>query len=275
MPPANATTTAPVRDDRAAVDKAIVLLLSFGEQAGSGVGVSELARRADMSKSTAFRLLGMLERNGVVERAGRNYRLGGRLHELGSSVYAPGHDRIRDLLIPYLADLYALTQETVHLAVLHGSEVVYLAKLFGHRSVPAPSRIGGRMPAHCTAVGKVLLAYDPDVAGEVQDGPLRAFTPQTITDGSELAAELQRIRDEGIAFDEGEARLGLRCAAVPVMGPGGRPVAALSIAGSAHRLEARAHSVRLRQVAASAAQELLRARRAARTGRRAPEYAGR
>ncbi|MFI0452789.1 IclR family transcriptional regulator [Actinomadura sp. 6N118] len=256
-------TNAPARDDRAAIDKAISLLLSFGEQANSGVGVSELARRAGLSKSTAFRLLGMLERNEVVERVGRNYRLGSRLHELGSHVYAPGHDRIRDLLIPYLADLFSLTQETVHLAVLHGTEVVYLAKLFGHRPVPAPSRIGGRMPAHCTAVGKVLLAYEPATAAEVLAAPLRGFTPQTITDDSSLAAELDRIRQDGIAFDDGEARPGLNCVAVPVMGPGGRPVAAMSIAGPAERLETRLRSPQLRRVAAAAAQEVLRARRSA------------
>lgn len=256
-----APLNAPVRDERAAIDKAISLLLSFGKQANSGVGVSELARRAGLSKSTAFRVLSMLERNEVVERVGRNYRLGSRLHELGSHVYAPGHDRIRDLLIPYLTDLYAATRETVHLAVLHGTEVVYLAKLHGHRTIPTPSRIGGRMPAHCTAVGKVLLAHAPDACSEVLSARLRGFTPRTITDGSVLAAELDRIRRDGMAFDDGEARPGLTCVAVPVMGPGGRPVAALSVAGPAERLKAEAQSSLLRRVSAEAAQELLRARR--------------
>jgi len=92
-------------------------------------------------------------------------------------VYAPGHDQLRDLLIPELTELFQATGETVHLAVLHGSDVVYLAKLYGRRQVRSPSRIGGRAPAHCTAVGKALLAYDlGDVAGQF-DGPLRRFTP--------------------------------------------------------------------------------------------------
>ena len=140
------------RDDRAAVDKAISLLVSFGHHGSGGVGVTELARRARLSKSTAFRVLGLLERNGVVERVGRNYRLGARLHELGRTVYPPDHDRVRDLLIPFLTDLYELTHETVYVAALHGGDVVYLAKLHGHRPAFEPSRIGVRMPAHCSAV---------------------------------------------------------------------------------------------------------------------------
>lgn len=248
------------RDARAAIDKAISLLVSFGDHASSGLGVSELARRAQLSKSTAFRVLGMLERNGVVERIGTNYRLGARLHHLGLSVYAPGHERIRDLLIPFLTDLYEHTHETVHLATLHGSEVIYLAKLYGHRPVPSPSRVGGRMPAHCTAVGKVLLAYDADAATEALANPLRSFTGHTITDPRALAAELDRIRRAGIAFDDEESQPGLSCVAVPVRDPGGRPVAALSVAGVTGRIDAQRHARTLRRVAAAAAQAVTHAR---------------
>ena len=250
----------PVRDDRAAIDKAISLLVAFGHHASTGLGVSELARRAQLSKSTAFRALGMLERNGVVERVGTNYRLGARLHELGRAVYAPGHERIRDLLIPFLTDLYELTRETVHLATLHGTEVVYLAKLYGHRPVPSPSRIGGRLPAHCTAVGKVLLAYDPDAADAALCAPLRRFTSHTITDPGTLAAELDTIRREGIAFDNEESQLGLSCVAAPVMGPRRGVVAALSIAGPRGRIDTRRLSTDLRRVSASASQAMARAR---------------
>src|SRR4051794_21893740 len=122
-------TVTNAREDRAAVDKAISLLLSFGSQAATGIGVSELARRASLSKSTAFRVLGMLERNGVVERIGSSYRFGQRLHDLGTAVYSPEHDRIREVLTPFLADLYEFTRETVHVATLHDTDVVYLAKL--------------------------------------------------------------------------------------------------------------------------------------------------
>lgn len=244
------------RDERAAVDKAISLLVSFGNHGSAGVGVTELARRARLSKSTAFRVLGMLERNGVVERVGRNYRLGARLHELGRTVYAPDHDRVRDLLIPFLTDLYELTRETVHVAALHGSEVVYLAKLHGHRPATAPPRIGERMPAYCSAVGKVLLAYDPDAAAGTLSATLRGFTANTITDPAVLAAELATIRRDGIGYDDEESQAGLSCVAVPVLSRTGRAVAAFSVAGPTDRIDKRRLGAHLRRVSAAATRVL-------------------
>src|ERR1700739_4353996 len=213
------TAVAPIRDDRAAIDKAFSLLSALGEHGSWGVGVSDLARRPELSKSTAFRVLGTLERNAMVERVGTRYRLGARLHELGRSVYAPGSERTRDLLLPFVTDLYEATRHTVHLATLHGTDVVYLVKLYGHRPGPAPSRVGGHLPAYCTAVGKVQLAFDPDAAAQLTGpAPLRPFTARTITDPAALAAELERIRRDGIAFDEEESQAGLSCVAAPVFG---------------------------------------------------------
>lgn len=249
------------KDERAAVEKAVSLLASFGSQASTGIGVSELARRAELSKSTAFRLLGMLERHGVVEKVGQKYRLGQRLHELGRHVYVPDHDQIRDALIPFLTDLYEMTRETVHLAALHGTDVVYLSKLYGHRQVRSPSRIGGRAPAYCTAVGKVLLAYDHQALEQVLGGELRPLTPHTITDPDRLAAEIAKVRADGVAFDDEEATLGLSCVAVPVIGHGGRAVAALSVSAVTGRLDTRAQAAALRRVSAAAAQQLMLVRR--------------
>lgn len=248
------TTTAaePTRDDRAAVDKAISLLVAFGEQGSTSVGVSELARRAALSKSTAFRVLGILERNGVVERIGTGYRLGARLHQLGRAVYAPEHDRLRDVLLPYLTDLYETTHHTVHLGVLHGTDVVYLAKLYGHRTAPAPSRIGGRLPAHSTAVGKALLSFHPMIASDALAGPLTALTDHTITDPAQLEAELADIRRVGIAHDHQESRAGLACVAAPILDHRGRAVAAFSIAGQHGHLDSARLGASLRRICASA-----------------------
>jgi IclR family KDG regulon transcriptional repressor len=248
------------RDDRAAVDKAISLLTAFGAQSYTGLGVSELARRSGLSKSTAFRLLGMLERNGVVERIGSDYRLGQKLHELGTYVYAPDHDRVREVLTPFLADLYELTHETVHLAVLHGTDVVYINKLYGHRPVRSPSRLGGRVPAYCTGVGKVLLAYDAEAADRTLAAPLRELTPRTVTDPERLRRHLAQIRRDGIAFDDEEVLPGLTCVAAPVMGPHGLPVAALSVAGATGRFDPRAHAAALRRVCYAASRALAVAR---------------
>jgi IclR family KDG regulon transcriptional repressor len=248
-----------LHDDRAAVDKAISLLSAFGDQAGLGVGVSELARRARLSKSTAYRVLGMLERNGVVERSGTSYRLGARLHELGRAVYPHRLEALRDRLLPYLTDLYEATRQTVHLAVLHGSDVMYLAKLYGHRPVPVPSRIGGRLPAHCTAVGKMLLACDAEATALALSAPLRKLAPGTIARPADLLAELDLIREAGVSFDHEESRPGLSCVAGPVFGPGRRALAALSVSGSTGKIDLDRASRDVRHITAAASRALSKA----------------
>ncbi|TCJ96647.1 IclR family transcriptional regulator [Nocardia alba] len=252
------STTEQLRDDRAAVDKAISLLAAFDHRSHTGIGVSELARRAQLSKSTAFRVLALLERNDVVERVGTAYRLGSRLHRLGQAAYTQENERVRDLLLPYLTDLYESTHHTVHLAVIQGTEVVYLAKLYGHRSVAAPSRIGGRLPAHATGVGKAMLAYEVGSATRAATPPLAALTPWTITDAAHLQRELTEIRRSGIAHDRQESRIGVTCLAAPILDRRGRPLAALSVAAPAGHLNVSALEPRLRRTCTAAAQALAR-----------------
>lgn len=236
------------RDSRTAVDKALALLRAFGDEAGTGVGVSELARRTDLSKSTAFRLLGILERNGAVERAGSNYRLGPMIHDLPSPETAPDIDMLRDVLTPFLSILYEQSRQTVHLAVLQGADVVYLNKLHGFHRVPSPSRIGGRVPAYCTGIGKAMLAYDPLLIDQVTSRELVPVTPHTITDPDKLRRQLARVKEQGIAFDFEEVRRGLNCVAAPVMSPTHTPVAALSISGPVGKFDPRRWATPLRQI---------------------------
>jgi len=133
-------------EQHTAVDKALTLLKSLAEQ-DSEIGVSELARRTGLTKSTAFRLLGILQRNDIVERVGSDYRLGTQLFDIGTRVYGPTSVLLRERLLPYLTDLYELTHETVHLAVLHDAEILYVNKIQGHRAARSPSVIGSRLPA--------------------------------------------------------------------------------------------------------------------------------
>lgn len=221
----------PPRDNRTAVDKAMDLLKAFGEEATTGVGVSELARRADLSKSTAFRVLASLQANGAVQRAGNAYRLGKMIQDLGMTQESDLHARLRDALTPYLVNLYELTRQTVHLAVLQGTDVVYLNKLYGQLSVRSPSRIGGRAPSYCTAVGKVLLAHNPSAASAVQSQELYAWTEKTITDPNVLSAELSQVRQSNLGFDREEILMGLNCVGAAVFNANGQAVAALSISG--------------------------------------------
>lgn len=244
------------KEDRTAVDKALSLLSAFGSEAHTGLGVSELARRTKLSKSTAFRLLGMLERNKAVERAGTNYRLGPLLNSLGAQVSSDTHDTLRDLLTPFLAELYEATHQTVHLAVLDGTDVVYLNKLFGHRLLRSPSRIGGRVPAYCTGVGKVLMAYNFDSTEATLAKDLPAWTPKTITDPDVLRRTLSKIREEGIGFDDEESVMGLSCIAAPILGSNGKPVAALSISGPTGHFVPANHAHELRRVCFAASRKL-------------------
>lgn len=227
------STTQSARDERTSVDMAVSVVRAFGRDAQLGVGVSELARRAGLSKSTTFRLLGMLERNGVVERAGTAYRLGPVIRELGENATTPEHDQVRDLLTPFLADLYEATHATVQLAVLTGPHVIYLNKLEGHQRLKTPSRIGGRMPAYCTGVGKILLAHDADALDSTLRMPRHAWTDSTLVAEEDIRGEMWRVRQSGVAYDRGESMASLACVAAPVMGRGGKPIAALSISGDA------------------------------------------
>lgn len=124
-------------EQQTAVDKALTLLKQLAEH-DREIGVSELARHTGLTKSTAFRLLGILQRNDLVERVGSNYRLGTQLFDLGTRVYGPTSLLLRERLLPHLADLYELTHETVHLAVLHDTDIVYINKIHGHRATRSP-----------------------------------------------------------------------------------------------------------------------------------------
>jgi DNA-binding IclR family transcriptional regulator len=142
-----------------------------------------------------------------------------------------------EVAAPFLADLFEATRETVHLAVLDGTDVVYVQKLTVSGSPDIPSRLGGRMPAYCTGVGKALLAFGPPerLAAVVEAG-LERRTPRTVIAPGLLHTELDTIRRTGIAEEHEESALGIACVAAPVLGTDGNAVAALSITGWANRL---------------------------------------
>lgn len=247
------------KDHRTSVDKAISVLKAFGDEANIGVGVSELSRRTGLSKSTTFRLLAVLERSEMVERIGTAYRFGRAIQMLGAqNNNSKKHDQVRDLLTPFLADLFVATHLTVQLAVLDGQHVVYLNKLEGHQRLRSPSRIGGHMPAYCTAVGKIFMALDPEAAEQALQAERHRWTPNTIVDDSSLRLELARVRREGIAHDRGESLETLSCIAAPVLNRRGKPVATLSVSGWSETFLPHKHEHTLRQVALAASRTLAR-----------------
>lgn len=187
------------------INRAVDLLAAFTQGPGSVLTLAELARRTGLPKPTLHRLLAALEVQGLVDRTASGYQLGIRLFELGEHV--PRKHKLREAALPFMQDLFEASHDTVHLAVLDGTDVVYLERIHGHRALNVASRVGGRLPAHCTGVGKALLAYNPEAALRVMAMPLPPRTAYTITSHQVLAEELQRIRQTGISYDREENSL--------------------------------------------------------------------
>lgn len=214
------------------VTKALQLLDAFRD-AGSVLGVSEIARHAGVPKSTAFRLLAYLERAGFVERAGKDYLLGRRLFELGNSVQMCREGGLREIAMPHLSELFVATGKVVQLGVLEGTDVVYLEKIVSRDAVPLPTVVGCRMPASCTALGKAMLAFSGrEAIKQVLDEGLQRRTRYSIADPARFLSELRRVSEDRVAFDREEVQLGLVCAAAPILHEG-RAVGAISISGRA------------------------------------------
>lgn len=199
-------------------------------------GVRELARELGVSPSTAANLLGGLERLRLLQRTSdRRYRLGWRAAALGR-VLSEGF-RPAALAEGVLAQLVEVTGETAHFATLEGTEVVYLAKVEGRHAVRVASRVGMHVPAHATACGKALLAFDGAAREAVLRGRPKALTPHTIVRAGELRAQLEEVRVEGIALEMEEVQLHGACVGAPVIAPDGQPPRyAISVSGPRGRI---------------------------------------
>jgi IclR family transcriptional regulator, acetate operon repressor len=215
----------------------LTALLSAFRPGDDSLGVSELARRTGMPKSSVHRLAGHLAAQGLLERDAGRFRLGIRLFEIGQ--LATRQRGLVDAARPYLADLREATRNTIHLAVLEGTEVVYLDIVRGPDAPRLPSRIGGRFPAHATAVGKAILAFSPEpVLDEVIAAGLSRVGPRTITAPGMLRRHLSKVRAEGLAQEREESGAGVICVAGPLLDRSGRPRAAISLSGWCNRVRA-------------------------------------
>lgn len=190
-------------------------LLGAFDQQHRALNLTELSRRAELPLATTHRLVTELVKEGALARreSGR-YVVGRRLWGIG--LLAPLQTGLREVASPFLHDIYAATRATVHLAVREKTQVLYLDRLAGHDSVPVVSRIGGRLPLHCTGVGKVLLAHSPDEIVTQVLGSLSRMTPFTIINPTTLSAQLDRIRQDGFASTIDEMTMGACSVAVPI-----------------------------------------------------------
>lgn len=198
----------------------------------SGLSLSEICAVLELPKSSGHALLMTLLKRGYLRegRRERTYRLGPALFEIGSA-YLASTDLITDGQA-VVSEVARSCDETVHLAVLDGADVLYVVKEEGTRAIRMVSAVGKRIPAHGTGVGKILLSALDDAALAERfpdDRPLVALTAQTLTDPAALRAEIAAIREQGYALDFEESTPGLWCVAAPVYGAAGAIVAGMSI----------------------------------------------
>lgn len=214
--------------------KARLILEAFTAADGE-LSLSDLVQRTGVAKATVYRIAQELLRWGVLERAGTRYRLGLRLFEMGLLV--PRQRILREAALPYMEDLLVATQETIHLGVHEGIEVLYLEKIIMHRGLSAQSRVAGRLPLYSTATGKVIMAFSaPRLYEEVVRAGLAPLTRHTITSPALLADQLARVHTNGVATECEETLLGYASLAVPVLGRSGALAGALSITAPTRRM---------------------------------------
>ncbi len=237
-----------------AVDRAAALL-TFVVEAEEAVTFAELSEASGLARSTTSRLLAALERTRLVERVDTGEYIGGPLFAL----YATRHDRnaeLARLARPMLENIGAETRETVHLAVANGGRVVHVAQVDSTFLLGARDWTDVEVPAHCSALGKVLLAWD---VLDLPEGPLERVTDQTLRTRAALEQDLAETRARGFATTHDELELGLSGAAAPVYGADGTVVATVGISGPTARLEDRVgHVGRLLMKQAEALSLLLR-----------------
>src|SRR5436853_2011977 len=221
-------------------------LLDLIAVAERGLTASQIARLSGLPVSTVHRFLVNLESSGFLSCGGTgSYHLGVACFSIGQA--ALGQLDIRRLSLPYLQQLNQNTRETIHLTVRHGLSAVYVEKLDSPEPVRIHSRIGAAVPLHCTAVGKVMLAY---MSPEEQDRTisqidLKRQTPNSVGNVQELKTELYRVRKNGYACDLEEHELHIRCVTAPIWDHTGSVQSSVSITAPTLRMPV----TRLRQLA--------------------------
>jgi IclR family KDG regulon transcriptional repressor len=220
------------------VTRAFCLLELLGAGDDDSLSVSELARRSALPIGTVHRLLNTLIQLGYVEKdlETHRYSLGVRVLSLRGSVAS--RLRLGEQAMPIMKALMRKVDETVHLAVMSEGEVLYIDRVESFRTQNMYTQIGKRGPVHCTALGKVMLAYLPQAVVDVilDHKGMTRYSATTITDRAVFAQELAGIRQRGYAIDDRESDETVRCVAGPIRNHAGDVIAAISISGPAIRM---------------------------------------
>jgi DNA-binding IclR family transcriptional regulator len=221
----------------ATINHALDILESFGHEK-TELGVTEMSEALGLSKNNVFRLLATLESKGYIEQdhATEHYRLGPRILEVGQ-VYL-GRLQLLKVAHPLLEDMVRACDEAAYVALLRGVDVVYLDLVQTSHPLRLRSRVGRRLPAYCTAVGKAQLAFEATDQLEklLSRRKLKRFTPQTITGRTELLRHFREVAATGVALDLEEWEPDVRCVAAPVRDATGRVLAGICVSAPSIRM---------------------------------------
>ena len=202
------------------------------------LGVTQLAKLLNLHKNNVFRILATLESRGYVEQNAHtgNYRLGLKAFEAGQAYLR--HTSLLSVAHPEMEALSTDIRENTYLAVMRGDYVFYLDEVIADQTIQVISRLGTRVSPHCTATGKVFLAFleDSIVEDLLENMVLEKMTDRTITDKRKLRAEIRKVRDSGYGEDHEEWTEGLKCIAAPILDYYGKIQGTISISGPSDRL---------------------------------------
>lgn len=205
------------------------------------MGITALSRELGLNKATIYRLITTLRLQGYVEQIqGDKYKLTFKLFEMGSKIV--NRLGVLKTAYPYLEELAAATKETVNIAALEGIHVYYLDRIESREPLRLGMDVGSRFPAHCTALGRVLLAYlEPNERNDLlckakNAGQIQSYTSNTLTDIELIKQELDIIRKQGYAIETEQYLSGIRCIGAPIFSHLGKVVAAVSVAGPLARV---------------------------------------
>lgn len=222
--------------------KRACLLLEAVAQSRGGIGLAELSRRLGLHTSTTFHIAKTLVNQGYLRQddQSRSYRIGRLLFTLAAA--ALDEVELVNVAGPVLADLANITGETTYFAVMSGDQLVVIAKHAGSGAIRINDSIGSIRPKHATALGKVMLAaLTPEqLDAFLREQELPSFTSKTITSAERLRQEVNEVRTNGVAFDDGEFNEELRCVAMPVFDFTGRVIGSLGVSGPGWRLSIQA-----------------------------------
>ncbi len=220
------------------IDRALSVLEEIGN-APDGLTLTEISLKVGLSKATASRLVTSLANRGYVRRDQSNlrYRLGAKILSLTGEFLQS--IEFREVAVPHLREIQRISGETANLAVMDGNEVVYLDRFESKHAIKASFRVGKRAPVSCTALGKAMLAYTNE--REVRrrfagGGSIVPCTEHSVSSLEGLLACLARVRTEGVAIDDEEHQIGVRCVGGPIFDVTGRVIAAISVSGPVSRI---------------------------------------